>query len=50
MCFQIYYHNGVTSNKDDYEICTRVKDVELPRNAYFGVSAATGGLAGELHF
>lgn len=41
----IYYHNGVTSKRDDYEICTRVNNVELPKNGYFGVSAATGGLA-----
>ncbi|XP_013405149.1 protein ERGIC-53-like isoform X2 [Lingula anatina] len=38
-------HNGMTNNKDDYEICVRAENVNLPRNGYFGVSAATGGLA-----
>lgn len=46
--FQIFYHNGVTSNRDDFEICARVENVDLPKQGYFGVSAATGALAGEL--
>lgn len=33
--------NGV----DDYEMCLRAEGVILPKNGYFGVSAATGGLA-----
>lgn len=28
-----------------YEACLRAENVFLPRNGYFGVSAATGGLA-----
>lgn len=41
----VMIHNGLTTNKDDFELCARVEDVELPAEGYFGVSAATGGLA-----
>jgi len=37
-------HNGLTSNAD-YELCLRAENVLLPKNGYFGVSAATGALA-----
>ena len=40
----------MTQNKDDYELCLRAEGVELPSEGYFGVSAATGGLAGKIHF
>lgn len=43
----VMIHNGLTNNKDDFELCARVENVELPAEGYFGVSAATGGLAGE---
>ena len=37
------------SNKDDdYELCMRAENVHLPMEGFFGVSAATGGLAGRL--
>ena len=37
------------SNKDDdYELCMRAENVQLPKDGFFGVSAATGGLAGKL--
>lgn len=36
----------MTNNENDYEVCLRVENVHLPANAHFGVSAATGGLAG----
>jgi len=39
------FHNGLNSNYQDYEICLRAENVVLPRGGYFGVSAATGGLA-----
>ena len=29
----------------EFEMCMRVENVVLPKNGYFGVSAATGGLA-----
>lgn len=31
---------------DDYELCMRAENVNLPKQGYFGVTAATGGLAG----
>lgn len=41
----VLFHNGMTNNNDDYEMCMRAEGVVLPKNGYFGVSAATGGLA-----
>ncbi|NWU88217.1 LMAN1 protein, partial [Onychorhynchus coronatus] len=38
-------NNGFTPDKDDYELCAKVEGMELPSQGYFGVSAATGGLA-----
>lgn len=43
----------MTNNEKDYEMCFRAENVFLPKNGYFGVSAATGGLADDhdvLHF
>ena len=37
----------MTSNDQDYELCLRVENVNLPSAGHFGISAATGGLAGE---
>lgn len=42
----VLFHNGNTQNENDFEVCMRVENVFLPKNGYFGVSAATGGLAG----
>lgn len=41
----VLFHNGMTQNPDEYELCLRAENVYLPQNGYFGVSAATGGLA-----
>ncbi|KAH1006628.1 hypothetical protein HUJ05_007342 [Dendroctonus ponderosae] len=41
----LMFNNGLNSNEDDFEMCFRVENVVLPKNGYFGVSAATGGLA-----
>ncbi|XP_060652603.1 protein ERGIC-53 [Drosophila nasuta] len=41
----VLIHNGMTNNNDDYEMCLRADGVQLPKNGYFGISAATGGLA-----
>nr|XP_037278586.1 protein ERGIC-53-like [Rhipicephalus microplus] len=41
----VLFHNGNTNNDGDYEMCFRAENVFLPQNGYFGVSAATGGLA-----
>ena len=42
-------HDGVTIMEDAYELCTKVENVPelsfIPKEMYFGVSAATGGLS-----
>jgi lectin, mannose-binding 1 len=48
LVFQVSIHNGLTNNRDEFELCLRAENVELPADGYFGVSAATGGLAGQL--
>merc|ERR1719422_2546082 len=35
----------MSNNDKDFELCVRSENVVLPKNGYFGVSAATGGLA-----
>ena len=35
----------MSNNEKDFEMCIRAENVVLPKNGYFGVSAATGGLA-----
>ncbi|KAF7268601.1 lectin, mannose binding protein ergic53 [Rhynchophorus ferrugineus] len=49
----LLFHNGMTNNEQDYELCFRAENVVLPKNGYFGLSAATGGLADDhdvIHF
>ncbi|CAK1549084.1 unnamed protein product [Leptosia nina] len=49
----VYFHNGLTNNEADYELCFRAENVMLPRGGFFGLSAATGGLADDhdvIHF
>ncbi|KAF7394098.1 hypothetical protein HZH68_010917 [Vespula germanica] len=49
----LFFHSGMTNNDQDYETCFRVENVILPKSGYFGVSAATGGLADDhdvIHF
>lgn len=41
----VMFNNGMTQNDKDYEMCLRVENVHLPKFGYFGLSAATGGLA-----
>merc|ERR1712212_1141698 len=41
----VHFHNGMSNNDKEFEVCMRVENVILPKNGYFGVSAATGGLA-----
>lgn len=36
--------DGMTEH-DRFELCVRAENVFLPRSGYFGLSAATGGLA-----
>ncbi|NWI49519.1 LMAN1 protein, partial [Calyptomena viridis] len=40
----VLINNGFTPDKDDYELCVK-EDMVLPSQGYFGISAATGGLA-----
>ncbi|XP_067106360.1 protein ERGIC-53 [Osmerus mordax] len=41
----VFINNGFTPDKDDYEFCTKVENMVIPKEGYFGISAATGGLA-----
>ncbi|XP_068608836.1 protein ERGIC-53 [Brachionichthys hirsutus] len=41
----VMINNGFTPDKDDYELCTKVDDMVVPGDGFFGLSAATGGLA-----
>ena len=41
---QLSISNGL-SKEDNYEICVRQENIFLPQFGYFGMSAATGGLA-----
>uniref|UniRef100_A0A8C5LQ39 Lectin, mannose binding 1 n=1 Tax=Leptobrachium leishanense TaxID=445787 RepID=A0A8C5LQ39_9ANUR len=41
----VLINNGFTPDKEDYEFCAKVDDMVLPQQGYFGISAATGGLA-----
>lgn len=40
--FKLLFHNGMTNNEQDYDICFRMDNIVLPKNGYFGISAATG--------
>ncbi|KAM6471300.1 protein ERGIC-53 [Liasis olivaceus] len=41
----VLINNGFTPDREDYEFCAKVEDMVLPPQGYFGISAATGGLA-----
>ncbi|XP_004579517.1 protein ERGIC-53 [Ochotona princeps] len=41
----VMINNGFTPDKNDYEFCARVDNMIIPSQGYFGISAATGGLA-----
>lgn len=41
----VLFHNGMSQNLDEFELCLRAENVHLPKHGYFGISAATGGLA-----
>ncbi|XP_076438963.1 protein ERGIC-53-like [Babylonia areolata] len=41
----IMVNNGLSNKPDDFELCMRAVNVQLPPAGYLGVSAATGGLA-----
>lgn len=35
----------MSQNTEEFELCLRAENVHLPKHGYFGISAATGGLA-----
>ncbi|KAF4077185.1 hypothetical protein AMELA_G00205160 [Ameiurus melas] len=41
----VMINNGFMPGKDDYEFCAKVENMVVPSTGYFGISAATGGLA-----
>lgn len=41
----VMIHNGMTNGETDFEMCVRAENVFMPQSGYFGLSAATGGLA-----
>lgn len=41
----LFINNGMSSNQEEYELCMRTEGVQLPKNGFFGITAATGGLA-----
>ena len=51
-----YYHQvltleinpGITTRESDFETCFRKENVKLSPGGYFGVTAATGALAGKI--
>ncbi|MGH0165609.1 UNVERIFIED_CONTAM: hypothetical protein FKN15_049273 [Acipenser sinensis] len=42
----VWINNGFTPDKEDYEFCAKVDNMIIPAEGFFGISAATGGLAG----
>ena len=36
----------ISGKGTNYQVCTEIRDIELPTGYYFGMSASTGGLAG----
>ncbi len=45
----MWVHEGVSISDDDYELCAKVENLPelswLPKQGYWGVTAATGGLS-----
>ncbi|KAK6494384.1 protein ERGIC-53-like [Huso huso] len=41
----VLINNGFTPDKEDYEFCAKVDNMIIPAEGFFGISAATGGLA-----
>ncbi|XP_054613431.1 protein ERGIC-53 isoform X2 [Dunckerocampus dactyliophorus] len=42
---KVMINNGFTPDRDDYEFCAKVDNMTIPPEGFFGISAATGGLA-----
>lgn len=41
----VLFHSGNSNNENEFELCLRAENVFLPQSGFFGISAATGGLA-----
>lgn len=41
----VMINNGFTPDRDDFEFCAKVDNMVIPEEGFFGISAATGGLA-----
>ncbi|XP_015768675.1 PREDICTED: protein ERGIC-53-like [Acropora digitifera] len=41
----LWVHMGMSMKAEDFELCTRLENIALGKGGYFGLSAATGGLA-----
>ena len=39
---------GMSNKPEDFELCARLENIHLAKGSFFGLSAATGGLAGQL--
>lgn len=50
LSLQVMINNGFTPDKEDYEFCAKVENMVIPKEGFFGISAATGGLAGNAAF
>lgn len=50
MSSQVMINNGFTPDKNDYEFCAKVENMIIPPQGHFGISEATGGLAGKSHY
>uniref|UniRef100_A0A8C9SNG4 Lectin, mannose-binding, 1 n=1 Tax=Scleropages formosus TaxID=113540 RepID=A0A8C9SNG4_SCLFO len=41
----VMINNGFTPDRNDYELCAKIDNMVIPYEGYFGISAATGGVA-----
>lgn len=41
----LWVHMGMSTKPEDFELCARLENIDLAKGGYFGLSAATGGLA-----
>merc|ERR1711881_631954 len=41
----VFYHSGMSDKDEDYELCMRAENINLPKEGFYGITGATGGLA-----
>jgi len=41
----VFYHSGMSDRDEDYELCMRAENIELPKEGFYGITGGTGGLA-----